>query len=188
MDPGVCREHLQKLLAEELNALTQLETLLDREHELLVANDVDGLDRAGEARQACVGELLRVEDERRSLCRMMNVPTDCRAWSDCCAGAIPRTRCSVAWATALSVRRAAASSTIATARWSPRDLKKVEGMLDVLTGRANQTEGLRPPGLVPDTAPRMPRRCSPASETSRRPAAPARCMRDRAHGTVSSAS
>ena len=35
MDPGVCREHLQKLLAEEFNALTQLETLLDHEHELL---------------------------------------------------------------------------------------------------------------------------------------------------------
>src|SRR5262245_24086977 len=76
VDPGVCREHLQKLLTEEFNALTQLETVLDREHELLVANDVDGLDSASDSRQACVAELLRIEDERRSLCRMMNVPTD----------------------------------------------------------------------------------------------------------------
>ena len=60
MDPGVCREHLQKLLAEEFNALTQLDTLLDREHGFLIANDVDGLDRASESRQACVGELLRI--------------------------------------------------------------------------------------------------------------------------------
>lgn len=138
MDPGVCREHLQKLLAEEFNALSQLETLLDREHELLIANDVDGLDRAGESRQACVGELLRVEDERRSLCRMMNVPADMHGlerllrWCDPsntmqrrlgdCAGRATRCR-------ELNERNGA----LVTAR-----LKKVEGMLDVLTGRANQ--------------------------------------------------
>jgi flagellar biosynthesis protein FlgN len=138
VDPGVCREHLQKLLAEEFNALTQLETLLDREHELLVANDVDGLERAGESRQACVGELLRIEDERRSLCRMMNVPTDAqglerllrwcdpsntmqRRLGDCHQRA---TKCRE-----LNERNGA----LVTAR-----LKKVEGMLDVLTGRANQ--------------------------------------------------
>ena len=138
MDPGVCREHLQKLLAEEFNALAQLETLLDREHEFLVANDVDGLDRASESRQACVGELLRIEDERRSLCRMMNVPSDVqglerllrwcdpsnsmqRRLGDCHQRAI---RCRE-----LNERNGA----LVTAR-----LKKVEGMLDVLTGRANQ--------------------------------------------------
>jgi len=138
VDPGVCREHLQKLLAEELNALTQLQALLDREHDLLVANDVDGLDAAGESRQVCVGELLRVEDERRSLCRMMNVPTDAQGlerllrWCDPsntmqrrfgeCAERAARCR-------ELNERNGA----LVTAR-----LKKVEGMLDVLTGRANQ--------------------------------------------------
>ena len=138
MDPGVCREHLQKLLAEEFNALAQLETLLDREHEFLVANDVDGLDRASESRQACVGELLRIEDERRSLCRMMNVPTDAQGlerllrWCDPSNSMQRRlgdchqraTRCRE-----LNERNGA----LVTAR-----LKKVEGMLDVLTGRANQ--------------------------------------------------
>ena len=138
MDPGVCREHLQKLLVEESNALTQLEKLLDHEHELLVANDVDGLDRAGEARQVCVGELLRVEDERRSLCRMMNVPADVQGlerllrWCDPsntmqrrlaeCAERATRCR-------EINERNGA----LVTAR-----LKKVEGMLDVLTGRASQ--------------------------------------------------
>jgi flagellar biosynthesis protein FlgN len=138
VDPGVCREHLQKLLAEEFNALTQLETLLDREHELLIANDVDGLDRASESRQVCVGELLRIEDERRSLCRMMSVPTDAQGlerllrWCDPSNSMQRRlgdchqraTRCRE-----LNERNGA----LVTAR-----LKRVEGMLDVLTGRANQ--------------------------------------------------
>lgn len=138
MDPAVCREHLQKLLAEENSALAQLETLLDREHELLIANDVDGLDRAGIARQSCVGVLVRVEDERRSLCRMMSVPTDAqgldrllnwcdpshilrRRWAECAERAA---RCRN-----LNDRNGA----LVTAR-----LKKVEGVLEVLTGRANQ--------------------------------------------------
>lgn len=140
MDPIVCREHLDKLLIEEAGALTRLESLLDREHELLVANNVDELERAGEERQTCIGELIRIEDERRSLCRMMNVPTDktglerlmkwcdpsnslLQRWADCAEHA---TRCRAA-----NDRNGA----LVTAR-----MKKVEGMLDVLTGRTNETK------------------------------------------------
>jgi flagellar biosynthesis protein FlgN len=100
VDPGHCRESLQKLLADEAAALTTLETLLAREHELLVANDVDNLERAGAARQECVGVLVRIEDERRALCRMLGKDSDAkglaslmtwcdpsgtlsRFWSDC---------------------------------------------------------------------------------------------------------
>jgi len=138
VDPGVCREHLQKLLAEELNALTQLESLLDREHDLLVANDVDGLEQAGESRQACVGELLRVEDERRSLCRMMNVPTDAQGlerllrWCDP-SNTMHRRFGECAERAAKCRELNERNGALVTAR-----LKKVEGMLDVLTGRANQ--------------------------------------------------
>jgi flagellar biosynthesis protein FlgN len=138
VDPNVCREHLAKLLAEEVSALTRLESLLDREHELLLANDVEELDRAGHARQACVGDLVRIEDERRSLCRMMNAPTDAigidrlltwcdpshtlkRRWAACAEQA---TRCR---------ERNDRNGALVAAR-----LRKVEGMLDVLTGRAHQ--------------------------------------------------
>ena len=64
MDPVVCRDTLGKLIAEESSTLDQLLQLLDREHELIVANDVDALERAGHARQNCVGTLLRIEDDR----------------------------------------------------------------------------------------------------------------------------
>lgn len=138
MDHNVCRQHLEKLISEETSALTRLEALLDKEHGVLQSNDVEELDRTGEARQACIGELVRIEDERRSLCRMLNVPADppglerlltwCdpshqlkRRWASCSERA---TRCRE-----LNDRNGA----LVTAR-----LKRVEGMLDVLTGRANQ--------------------------------------------------
>ena len=62
MDSAVCREHLEKLLIEEASVLERLQSVL-------VANDIEGLERAGETREAYVGELLRIDDERRSLCR-----------------------------------------------------------------------------------------------------------------------
>lgn len=140
MDAAVCREHVTKLLADEAAALQRLETLLEREHELIAANDIEELDRAGEIRQACVGDLVRIEDERRGLCRMMNVPADrhgierlmrwcdpsntlLHRWADCAERA---TRCR-----GLNDRNGA----LVTAR-----LKKVSGALDVLTGRATETK------------------------------------------------
>jgi flagellar biosynthesis protein FlgN len=140
VDASACREHIEQLLTQETNQLARLQTLLDREHELILANDIEELDRAGGVRQACVGELARIEDERRSLCRMHNLPTDAmglerlmkwcdptqslqRLWSACAKGA---TECR-----ASNDRNGA----LVTAR-----LKRVEGLLDVLTGRANQTK------------------------------------------------
>lgn len=138
MDPAVCREHLAKLISEEHKALTRLEALLDQEHEYLVANDIEALDRAGEARQSCVADLVRVDDDRRTLCRMMNLPTDHTGlermlkWCDPNGSLQPRI--------AESAERAGRcrnandrNGALVTAR-----LKRVEGLLDVVTGRANQ--------------------------------------------------
>ena len=76
MDPKVCREHLSRLVTEEISALSRLEVVLDSEHEYLVANDIEQLASVAETRQDCISSLLRVEDERRSLCRTMNLPTE----------------------------------------------------------------------------------------------------------------
>ena len=49
--------------------LAALEGLLTQEYELLQTRDVEGLEKAGTARQQCIGHILRIEDERRALCR-----------------------------------------------------------------------------------------------------------------------
>jgi flagellar biosynthesis/type III secretory pathway chaperone len=69
VDPGVCRESLATLLTQEVSLLDDLAGLLEREHALLVANDVDSLDQAMQDRQIVVGRLLQIEEERRALCR-----------------------------------------------------------------------------------------------------------------------
>lgn len=136
----MCREHVEKLLAEEAGALAQLESLLDREHEMLLANDVEELERAGQARQACVGSLVRIEDERRSLCRMMSVAPDASGLERLMQWCDPSHRLRVRWAEC--AERAARcrhlndrNGALVTAR-----LKSVEGVLGILTGRASQPQ------------------------------------------------
>lgn len=152
MDPNVCREHLESLLIEEAGTLARLEPLLEKEHELLTANDVDELERTGAARQACVAQLMRLADERRALCRMLNLPDDLagldqlRAWCD------PQQSLKSRWAEC--AERAARcrglnerNGALVSAR-----LKRVQGLLNVITGRAGQPQvyarqgGFEPPG------------------------------------------
>lgn len=146
MDPVVCRDHLDKLIAEESGTLDQLQQLLDREHELLVSNDVDALDRAGQARQNCVGVLMRIEDERRALCRALNVPADATGLDRLLAWCDPSKTLRRRWAGC--AERAARCRTLndrngalVTAR-----LNRIQGMLDVVTGRSGQAKVYGPQG------------------------------------------
>ena len=68
-DPAHCREQLDTLMAEQNSRLATLEGLLVQEYALLQTRDAEGLEAAGTARQQCIGHILRIEDERRALCR-----------------------------------------------------------------------------------------------------------------------
>jgi Flagellar biosynthesis/type III secretory pathway chaperone len=138
VDPVVCRDTLDKLIAEESSTLDQLQQLLEREHEFLVANDVDALERAGHERQNCIGTLLRIEDDRKSLCRALNVPADMQGLDRILAWCDPSKQLRRRWKE-LGERadrcRAAndRNGALVTARMS-----RVQGMLDIVTGRAGQ--------------------------------------------------
>jgi flagella synthesis protein FlgN len=138
VDPKVCREHLDRLLDEEISALRRLEVLLDTEHGYLLANDIEELDRAGEVRQQCVGQLLRIEDERRSLCRMMNLPTDVVGIERLLAWCDPSRNLQRRWADCASLAANCRNRNDRNGALVNVRLKRVEGMLDVLTGRSNQ--------------------------------------------------
>jgi len=71
MDERVCRLQLERLLRDETQLLQLLEKQLDVEHGLLKSNDVEGLERAGTSRQDTVAKLMRIDDERRQLCRLL---------------------------------------------------------------------------------------------------------------------
>ena len=76
MDAAACREHLHKLIDAELAELAALSELLEREHGLLANGDLPALDAAMRERQRCIGRILRVDEERRLLCRNLSHPED----------------------------------------------------------------------------------------------------------------
>ena len=131
--------------------MTQLAGLLEREHALLTANDVDTLETVMEERQVCVGRLLRAEEERRSLCRSHGYETDAvgveklmawcdpcgtlkAGWADCSNGAA---RCRD-----LNDRNGA----LVVAR-----MKRVETLLTVLTGQPQDAPTYGPKGAYAPT-------------------------------------
>ena len=146
MDATLCKDHLQRLISDENRLLGELESLLDQELGFLNNSDIDALEHAGQLRQTCMGALVRVEDERRSLCSMSGKTADLRGleallkwcdptgslqshWAECAARA---TRCRE-----LNDR----NGMVVAAR-----MKRVEGMLNIITGRTTTPPTYGPPG------------------------------------------
>lgn len=148
MDPGVCREHLTTLLREESELLAQLEELLARESRVLETSDVQALETTTRARQERMGALARIEEQRRSLCALHGFSADRTgldnliAWCDGEGRLISRLRECAERAVRcrdLNDRNGA----MVAAR-----LKRVEGMLDALTGRPARSDTYGPRGYA----------------------------------------
>ena len=71
MDATLTRDTLGRLLAEENAALAEFEILLDQEHGALAKRDIDALETLADTRQANILRLLKIEEERRSVCGML---------------------------------------------------------------------------------------------------------------------
>jgi flagellar biosynthesis/type III secretory pathway chaperone len=135
VDSRVCRETFARLLAEEIQALSDVEQLLSVEHEALLSKNVESLEQTAEVRRNRIGALVRIEDERRSLCRMLGHEPDAVGLKKMMQWCDPRGSLTSQWADrgerakrcrALNDRNGA----LVTAR-----LKRVEGLVDLLTAK-----------------------------------------------------
>lgn len=98
MDPQTCRAHLKRLIEEETAALTELAALLDREFAHMQANDVEALGAAMRERHKCVARILKVDDERRALCRTLGRPHDLKGLESLLGWCDPQGTLAAAWA------------------------------------------------------------------------------------------
>jgi flagellar biosynthesis/type III secretory pathway chaperone len=146
VDPGVCREHLTTLLREESELLAELEALLTRESRVLETSDVQTLETTTRARQERMGALARIDEQRRSLCALHGFSAD-RMGLDAL----------ITWCDSegklLSRLRECAERAVRCRDLNDRNgivvasrLKRVEGMLDALTGRPTRSDTYGPRG------------------------------------------
>ncbi len=136
MDQHSCLNQLSRLLADETAQLAALEQQLQREHELLQANDVDGLEQAAKIRQQTVATLLRLDDDRRNLCRLMGQSADQTGLAAIIGWCDPEGKLSAAYAAcAVQAQRCRdqndRNGALVTAR-----LNRVSGMLGMLNANA----------------------------------------------------
>jgi flagellar biosynthesis/type III secretory pathway chaperone len=129
-----CREQFARHLSDETELLINLEQQLRHEHELLSSNDIEGLEQASGMRQQTVTRLLRLDEERRGLCRVRNLPSDATGLAELLAWCDPAG--SLAAAQALCATHAQRcrdqnerNGALVTAR-----LNRVSGMLDMMEG------------------------------------------------------
>ena len=139
MQPDACREQFAQLLTDELAGLTELAGLLEHEHGLLVANDVAALETAMQVRQGCVTRVMRLDEERRSLCRMLGYAADVSGTERLLRWCDPQSTLAARWAecaarTAKCRELNDRNGALVSAR-----LQRVQTLLGALIGRARES-------------------------------------------------
>jgi flagellar biosynthesis protein FlgN len=128
MQPQTCRAQFARLISEEAALLVVLEQQLRQEQQLLAGNDVDGLEAAGNARQQSIVSLMRIDDERRSLCRMLGYSPDATGMGQLLAWCDPQ--------------GSLASAQSDCAHWSRRCREQNERNGALVTARLNHIRGM----------------------------------------------
>ncbi len=98
MDQQTCRDRMGRLIQEETAALGDLAVLLEREYAHLKDSDVESLSSVMRERHQCVARILKVDDERRGLCRSLGRPYDLKGLEALLAWCDPQGTLAAAWA------------------------------------------------------------------------------------------
>jgi flagellar biosynthesis/type III secretory pathway chaperone len=142
------RDHLGRLLAEENAALAEFESLLEREHVALRTRDIDALEALAEARQASVIKLLKIEDERRSLCSMLGFDTDLSGLAKLIAWCDPRRSLVAPYEECATRAKRCRDLNDRNGVLVGAQIKRVEGLLGAMTGTSAEPRSYGPRGAV----------------------------------------
>jgi flagella synthesis protein FlgN len=131
--------------------MADLAGLLEREHELLAANDVETLETVMEERQACIGRLLRAEEERRSLCRSHGYDADAAGVEKLMSWCDPRATLKARWADCANGAARCRELNDRNGALVAARMKRVETLLTVLTGQPQESPTYGPKGAYAPT-------------------------------------
>ncbi|HLA71619.1 MAG TPA: flagellar protein FlgN [Steroidobacteraceae bacterium] len=146
MDAALTRDTLQRLLVEENGALSEFESLLDQEHGALRSRDIDALEKLAESRQANVVRLLKIEDERRTLCSMLGFDMDLSGLSKLIAWCDPSRSLLKRYEECATRAKKCRELNDRNGILVGAQIKRVEGLLGAMTGTANEPRNYGPRG------------------------------------------
>jgi flagellar biosynthesis/type III secretory pathway chaperone len=145
VDAALTRDHLARLLTDENAALAEFESLLDREHAALRKRDIDSLEALSSTRQSSLTHLLKLEDERRSVCSMLGYDTDLAGLGRLIAWCDPRRSLAGAYEECSARARRCRDLNDRNGILVGAQIKRVDGLLGAITG-ANAPRAYGPRG------------------------------------------
>ena len=134
MDASICRDHLNCLLGEEAAALTELEAILGREYAHIISDNLEDLEKASAARDACMSTLLRIDSERQSLCHASGYNADKTGLLQLINWCDPSGTIQTRWQQSTAAIRNCRALNDRNGALVNNRLKRVEGMLNSLNG------------------------------------------------------
>jgi flagellar biosynthesis protein FlgN len=146
VDAALTRDTLQRLLVEENGALKEFESLLDQEHSALRSRNIDALEQLAESRQSSVVRLLKIEDERRSLCSMLGYDTDLSGLSKLIAWCDPARSLAQCYQECATRAKSCRSLNDRNGILVGAQIKRVEGLLGAMTGTSQEPRNYGPRG------------------------------------------
>ena len=146
MNAALTRDTLGRLLAEENAALGEFASLLDKEHGALRSRDIDALETLAESRQASVVKLLKIEEERRSLCSMLGYDTDLTGLARLIAWCDPGRTLARPYEECATRARDCRNLNNRNGILVGAQIKRVEGLLGAMTGASSEPRAYGPRG------------------------------------------
>jgi flagellar biosynthesis/type III secretory pathway chaperone len=135
-----CRDTLGRLLDEELVALSGLERLLIAERDVLAKNESpEALEGVCSQRQVRMSELLRIQDERRGLLRATGHTVDTAGIESLLRVCDPQRTLPERWARCADLAARCRGLNDFNGALVASRMRRVEGMLEILTGRKRET-------------------------------------------------
>lgn len=134
-----CRTTLERLLVEECAALQSLESLLTAEREVLTRNESpEELEAVCARRQDAMGGLLRIQDERHGVLRMLGCEADAAGLERAVRACDPQRTLPARWERCAELARRCRELNDFNGALVATRMRRVEGLLEVLTGRKPQ--------------------------------------------------
>jgi len=137
MDKELLREHLRGMLDEEARLLAQLETLLEHEAEVLKTDDLPEIERIGAQRHRCVSALMRIDSERRVMCRMQGISEEREHFESLLAHCDPAGTLRQRWQEGLAAAARCKDRNERNGAIVSAKLRRVESLLVQLRGGTN---------------------------------------------------
>lgn len=140
MDATQCRQFLEQSLNTEAAVLRDLNELLDQEHQLIVNDEIDDLEKTGSLRDTFISKLLKIDADRVALCRAAGKPADKQGLEQLLNWCDPQHQLHVRWEQSAEQLQHCRTLNDRNGALVNTRLKRVEGVLDAMSGGQRRNE------------------------------------------------